>query len=793
MSCQPTGTPPANPADPISIAFATGLGPWLFPLRGKLPIYEAWQDRPPITEADAREFVEIGYNLGLRTGSRSGVFVIDDDQAKHPDDPRTFEPPPTGFVIDSPTGSAHHYYRFVDGVRNSANTIAPHVDVRGEGGYVVYAGSVHPVAKRPYRIRAAGEFAECEAGVLAKVLKPSAPATVRVDMTRPSAPAPTGYVETALAREVHAVRTAAEGARNDTLNKAAFSLGQLVAGGALTSERVTAELTSAATLAGLPEREIAATIRSGMSSGAQSPRKAPERPATATATKSAPASPSRLGVLVPGSHVLRDDGAPKGTRYVEQGNHVFIEDVLSGIPAGTLYRRADSVGEIVNGEFRIASPDRIRSIVDRFVTLQAGKANKDEEEPPVLLFRTCSRDHAGLLIAGGQVAGPDHIRELKHLAAHPICVGADFAPAPPGWHAESNTYRADDAEPEEMDLPTAKSVIEDLICDFPFATKADRANYLGLLLTPILRPALGAPVPMHLIGSPMERSGKTKLVEIVLGCTVLGQTIGAAQLAGDENEHDKRILAILRSGQTILHLDNLKDALDSAPLASLLTSHVYQGRVLATTTMPSVPNGLTVVGTGNNVHATGEIAKRIVPIMLQPGTDTPEERDDFRHPDILRYAMESRLRSLGACMAIIEAWRDAGRPLAATRLGGFERWSQVVGGIMGVAGYDEWLSNRAGWRGEVDDFGSELAELVAAWHAKWACEWVQASEVFDLAVTELGLFDFVSSAKTTDGARRSFGRWVMNRAIGRALKGGFRIENSGRGARRRARLTRIEQ
>ena len=57
------------------------------------------------------------------------------------------------------------------------------------------------------------------------------------------------------------------GGRNRTLNRAAFSLGQLVAKGALSRDDVEGALASAARDCGLGEREAAATIRCGLEAG----------------------------------------------------------------------------------------------------------------------------------------------------------------------------------------------------------------------------------------------------------------------------------------------------------------------------------------------------------------------------------------------------------------------------------------------------------------------------------------------------------------------------------------------
>ena len=65
------------------------------------------------------------------------------------------------------------------------------------------------------------------------------------------------YGQAVLLREAQIVRQAPEGTRNDRLNRAAFSLGRLVAQAALTPEEVEEELAYAAMRAGLPPGDVA--------------------------------------------------------------------------------------------------------------------------------------------------------------------------------------------------------------------------------------------------------------------------------------------------------------------------------------------------------------------------------------------------------------------------------------------------------------------------------------------------------------------------------------------------------
>jgi hypothetical protein len=69
------------------------------------------------------------------------------------------------------------------------------------------------------------------------------------------------------------VRAAPVGARNNRLNRAAFSLGMLTGGGELDPVHVEEELLSAALDVGLPEGEARASIRSGLSAGTREPRR----------------------------------------------------------------------------------------------------------------------------------------------------------------------------------------------------------------------------------------------------------------------------------------------------------------------------------------------------------------------------------------------------------------------------------------------------------------------------------------------------------------------------------------
>lgn len=89
-------------------------------------------------------------NIGIATGPKSGCWVVDVDRKPGVDGYESVRllqeqhgAIGSGYMVSTPTGGLHIYYRWNGReVRNSTNRIAPGVDQRGDGGYVVAAGSV---------------------------------------------------------------------------------------------------------------------------------------------------------------------------------------------------------------------------------------------------------------------------------------------------------------------------------------------------------------------------------------------------------------------------------------------------------------------------------------------------------------------------------------------------------------------------------------------------------------------------------------------------------------------------
>jgi hypothetical protein len=215
-------------------------------------------------------------NTGLATGPISGLVVIDVDPAHGGDESLARLQSLMGSLPETLTartgGGGRHLFFTHPGIelRNTAGRLPgvtmplPGLDLRGDGGYVVGAPSRH-VSGGAYRWVDPAAMPSPASAWLWPAARPAFPTG------GPTVPVPVGggsrYGLAALRAELADVRAATVGARNNRLNRAAFSLGMLTAGGELDPAHVEDQLLAAALDIGLPTEEATASIHSGLRAG----------------------------------------------------------------------------------------------------------------------------------------------------------------------------------------------------------------------------------------------------------------------------------------------------------------------------------------------------------------------------------------------------------------------------------------------------------------------------------------------------------------------------------------------
>lgn len=186
-------------------------------------------------------------NIGLATGARSRCWVLDvDGEAgiaslldladKHGRLPRTVRQHTGG-------GGGQLFYTWPGvlpwgaEIRNGASKFADHLDVRGEGGYVVLPPSIHP-SGRPYEWVPGcapweTEMARAPWWLLRLVAPPPPPAPPPGQRRSERVGDASAYANGALDAACAEIAAAPPGRQNETLHRNAYGIGRLVAGGQL--------------------------------------------------------------------------------------------------------------------------------------------------------------------------------------------------------------------------------------------------------------------------------------------------------------------------------------------------------------------------------------------------------------------------------------------------------------------------------------------------------------------------------------------------------------------------------
>ncbi len=279
-------------------------------------------------------------------------------------------PLPDTLTSLTPSGGEHKWFLMPEGepIGNRGN-LPEHVDVRGQGGYVIAPPSVRlgdldeggkkgpgayiwlsgdwtdPAAIAPapaelVRILRERKKAEPAARKPAAARKAGAAAAIVGDVNDDVRK----YALSALDGECRDIGRAPSGRRNEQLNASAFKIATLVAAGALSEAvaRSSVEAAARSNPGSDDDRQLIATIDSGWTAGLEQPRDlaeiaaasrarrdraGPPRPSHASATRPAPA-PARPAAPSENREPFRD-GRMGGLQSLRPGEQARLKDVTS--------------------------------------------------------------------------------------------------------------------------------------------------------------------------------------------------------------------------------------------------------------------------------------------------------------------------------------------------------------------------------------------------------------------------------------------------------------------------------
>lgn len=438
------------------------------------------------------------------------------------------------------------------------------------------------------------------------------------------------------------------------------------------------------------------------------------------------ARPDGEEIFTPGAQYTYDDGddPESGIVRIMVKNGDFTHKAAKAIVKNNVYGVYQSQDEVVeliekpSPHLRPITADRMMVVLDDCVPLIKTKLVKSKDQQRIIIREPVNADKRLAQLAVANIA-----EKLK-----PISVVTEYPSYLKGWEISKPGYNVGGiyyVEPLELEqLPEkikkpitpekCRKWLDNLLIDFPFADEENKTRFIALMLSCLIRPALDHNTPFFLVQAPRERTGKSKLINEVLGPTILGKAPWNSSFPKEERELNKTIIAMLIDGQPIFFFDNIETEVGGDLFCTLLTQRKVQGRILGLSKTATCQNDAIIIGTSNNATLHKDMQGRTIEITLVTDTPSPELRNDFHHPDIQEHATKHRLTTLHVLFSMIENWRNAGYPTNETKIiGSFERWSKTIGGILKTNGYDQHYLQH--WNMEKPDIDNQLAEFMEAW------------------------------------------------------------------------------
>jgi len=311
---------------------------------------------------------------------------------------------------------------------------------------------------------------------------------------------------------------------------------------------------------------------------------------------------------------------------------------------------------------------------------------------------------------------PQEVPRLKGITNIPYFTKTGYLVEKPGYNEESGLYLKQivdvppiSSNPTSIEVFRALKTIYRVMRDFPFESNADRANLLAMMLLFVAREMIDGPTPIHLIEAATPGTGKSLVVQALM-TPLLGMAPTMQAEPKDDAEWAKVIGSALLSGERMFVVDNINNALMSGTLSNAAVAYRFSTRALGYNKSIKGEIKWVWVMTGNNVKASMEVARRIVRCRMVAPAERPWERDQksFHIPKLMGWVDRNSDLLCWSALTLVQAWVKAGMQGGKANLGSYERWAEVMSGILDCINVKGFLNN-------INESFDDIAEETASW------------------------------------------------------------------------------
>ncbi len=475
----------------------------------------------------------------------------------------------------------------------------------------------------------------------------------------------------------------------------------------------------------------------------------------------------------------------EGKRSVAQKPKIYVNDraihELTDEAMWALQRSNDPpnlfiyqrhVVAIVDGRINHITPSTLRGLLDRSADFVMTQNNR-------VLSAKVPREVVDDIFSQIDLGSDIGLPRLTRIATSPLLLPSGNILTHNGYDSASGILMMLDSDfCIDLKIPTDSAldiILLNLLGDFPFEDSSSETHAFCLLLELVMREFIAGPTPLYLATAPIRGSGKSLLISVLL-VVATGKMPAMMPFPVSDAELEKRISALLLEGSKTIVFDNSRD-IKSLALSAAITSQKWSGRMLGQTKMLELDSRITWLASGNNPNISSELARRSVEIRLDPKMERPEDRTEFKHPDLINWALDNRNMILSAVFSIIKAWLEAGMPKGKNKsLGSFESWAQIMGGICEFVGLRGFLENRERLYNVGDKETAEIKTLLEMWWQIYGDNRITAKAVFEIARDKQLLLDRWAGLSELSGTQK-LGHLLKD--IDGGVYGGLRVFSCG--------------
>jgi hypothetical protein len=455
--------------------------------------------------------------------------------------------------------------------------------------------------------------------------------------------------------------------------------------------------------------------------------------------------------------------------YVSDGQVVHVEEI-SGSAMATA---GDEDSPLPVTATRVGAAELAALLADHTYTYQV-KSRNDGQGGTEEYEQETTPSYPSLSAVLARKTWPG-LRPFHGIVGAPVLRPDGTLLQEPGYDEPTGLYLASKIPLDPVPTkPDAKQVAEarhflfsQFLGDFPWVEPADKANYVGVLATPILRRYLHTLIPFTVYTATMPGSGKT-----ILTCGP-GMLYGQRVLTWTHNDEElrKSITAVLADPVGTVIFDNLAEGtvIDSPVLARLITDRTWADRLLGKNTTAAYANDRLWSATGNNLRLGGDMATRTVLIRLNPNMPHPEERTEFAIPNLDQWILfpANQRKVLWNLLVLVIDWTRNGAPRqSGITMRQFTPWAEAIGGFLAHHGIIGFLDNIETVR-DIDDENATWTAFLARWHQVHGGKWLTTRDLRLSADTPMMGNDPWDGLFLTDGR----GRVPSEISLGKRLTG----------------------